>query len=71
MLDTFGFIYILDTSNSRVQKWYPGDPFGVTILAATMNGPMGMSLDYSNNLLIADTSYHRVLSFQVQCRKFF
>ncbi|CAF5011905.1 unnamed protein product, partial [Rotaria sp. Silwood1] len=67
MLDPYGYIYVLDTGNARVQKWFPGDPYGITILSATMSSPMGMSLDFSGNLFIADTSYHRVLSFPLSC----
>ncbi|CAF1082804.1 unnamed protein product [Rotaria sordida] len=67
MLDPYGYIYVLDTSNARVQKWYPGDPYGRTILSATMSSPIGMSLDFSGNLFIADTSYHRILSFNLLC----
>ncbi|CAM4949724.1 unnamed protein product [Rotaria socialis] len=67
MRDPYGFIYILDTGNARVQKWYPGNPYGTTIISATMNSPLGMSLDLSGNLFIADTSYYRIISFRVTC----
>lgn len=69
MLDPFGYIFVLDTGNLRVQKWFPGDPYGLTVLQATMNSPMGMSTDFSGKLFIADKSYHRVLSFVLLCRK--
>ncbi len=68
-MDPYGYIYILDTSNSRVQKWYPGATYGSTVISVTMNGPVGMNFDLLNNLFIADTSYQRVLSFSVWCRK--
>ncbi|CAF4986886.1 unnamed protein product, partial [Rotaria socialis] len=28
MMDPYGFIYVLDTGNARVQKWYPGNSYG-------------------------------------------
>jgi len=68
-LDQYGYIYILDTANSRVQKWYPGATYGLTVVAATMNSPYGMSFDLFGNLFIADTIYQRILSFAVYCRK--
>lgn len=68
-LHPYGYIYVLDTGNARVQKWYPGNPYGTTILSATMSSPIGMSLDFSGNLYIADTSYHRIVSFGLTCRK--
>jgi len=67
--DQYGYIYILDTSNTRVQKWYPGAAYGITVIAATMNSPYGMSFDLFGNLFIADTSYQRILSFSLSCRK--
>ncbi|CAF0947181.1 unnamed protein product [Rotaria sordida] len=67
ILDPYGYIYVLDTSNVRVQKWYPGNPYGITILSTTMSNPTGMSLDFSGNLFIADTNYHRILSFPLLC----
>ncbi|CAF1562543.1 unnamed protein product, partial [Rotaria magnacalcarata] len=67
MADPYGFIYVLDTGNARVQKWYPGNSYGITILSATMNSPIGMSLDFSGNLFIADTSYYRIISFRMTC----
>ncbi len=68
-LDQYGYIYILDTANSRVQKWYPGATYGLTVVAATMNSPYGLSFDLFGNLFIADTIYQRILSFAVYCRK--
>ena len=66
--DTYGFMYILDSGNNRVQKWLPGAAFGTTVVTATMNTPMGMTMDRFGNLVIADTSQHRVISFGLTCR---
>lgn len=64
-------MYILDYSNARVQKWFPGDSYGRTVIAATMSNPHGMKTDLGANIVIADTSYHRILLFGLTCRKFF
>jgi hypothetical protein len=62
-------MYVLDFGNSRVQKWYPGASYGTTVVSATMNGPTGMKFDRLGNIVIADTSYDRVISFGISCRK--
>ena len=69
-LDQYGYLYIVDTSNNRIQKWYPGSAYGTTMISSTtMNAPIGMSLDLYGNYYIADTSNHRILSFGLLCRK--
>ena len=67
--DTNGYMYILDYSNNRIQKWYPGASFGTTVLSGSMSSPIGMKFDRLGNLVVADTSYHRVISFGLVCRK--
>ena len=69
MFDQYGFLYILDTANSRVQKWYPGASYGTTVISATFSTPLGMTFDLLNNLVIADTNYQRILSFSTYCGK--
>jgi len=54
-----------------VQKWYPGASYGTTVISATMSSPSGMKFDLLGNLVIADTSYQRILSFGLTCRKLF
>ena len=71
IFDPYGYMYILDTTNNRVQKWYPGAPYGTTILTATMSNPYGLKFDLSANLVIADRSYHRIISFSLTCRMLF
>lgn len=67
--DPYGYMYILDLTNSRVQRWLPGASYGVTVVSAAMSSPVGMRLDRLGNIVIADTSYHRVISFAMTCRK--
>ena len=63
-------MFILDSGNSRIQKWFPSATFGTTVLAATMGTPLGMHLDVFGNLAVADTNYHRIQLYGVWCRKF-
>jgi len=70
MFDQYGYMYILDTGNLRIQKWLPGMTYGVTVVSATMSGPLGMQFDYSNNIVVADTSNQRIISFSNICRKY-
>lgn len=67
--DQFGYLYVLDQSNNRVQRWLPGATYGVTVVSAAMSSPYGMKMDRLGNIYIADTSYHRILSFSLTCRK--
>jgi len=67
--DPYGYMYIMDYGNARVQKWYPGASYGVTVASGTMNNPIGMRIDHVGNIVIADTSYDRIISFGLTCRK--
>lgn len=71
MFDQYGFLYVLDDDNARIQKWLPGATFGTTILAATFSDPFGMEIDPLGNLYVADSGYHRVQAFSVYCGKFY
>ena len=71
MFDPYGYMYILDAGNSRIQKWAVGMTYGVTVVSSSMSTPLGMSFDFSNNIVLADTSYHRIISFNNLCRKYF
>jgi hypothetical protein len=67
--DQYGYMYVLDYTNDRVQKWFPGGSFGTTVAATLLGNPRGMRFDRSGNIVIADTAYHRVVSFGMICRK--
>lgn len=69
-LDSYGFMYILDYANDRVQKWFPGASFGTTVAATNLGNPHSMRFDRTGNIIIADTTYDRILSFAMTCRKF-
>lgn len=61
-------MYIVDYTNNRIQKWYPGASYGTTAAAGTLSLPVGMRIDPLGNLAVADTSNHRIVSFGVICR---
>ncbi|CAF5037126.1 unnamed protein product, partial [Rotaria sp. Silwood1] len=65
--DPYGYMYILDETNNRVQKWYPGASYGITVASGSMNLPVGMTFDRLGNLVVADSSYHRMISFNIMC----
>ena len=63
-------MYILDSGNSRIQKWILGLTYGTTVVSGSLTNPYGMDWDFSNNFYVADTSSHRIISFSLLCRKF-
>ncbi|CAF4520227.1 unnamed protein product, partial [Rotaria sp. Silwood2] len=67
LLDQYGYVYILDFGNDRIQKWLPGASYGTTVVSASFSNPYGMQFDLLNNLVVADTSNHRIVSFGVFC----
>lgn len=71
MFDQYGYLYILDDGNSRIQKWLPGSTFGTTVISSTFSDPLGMEFDQYGNLYVSDTNYHRIQSFSLYCRKFY
>ena len=70
-MDTNGFLYILDSANNRIQRWWPRASYGMTVAASAFSTPYGMMLDPRGNLVVTDTFNLRVLSFSMTCRMFF
>lgn len=68
--DPYGFMYVLDMSNSRIQRWFPQATFGITVVAASMSSPTGLHFGPTGDLIVTDSANHRVLSFAISCRKF-
>ena len=68
--DQYGNMYVMDSGNNRLQRWWPGSTYGVTVASASMSNPRGMRLDSLGNLVVADASNSRVLSFPVVCREY-
>ncbi|CAF3628500.1 unnamed protein product [Rotaria sp. Silwood1] len=67
--DQHNYMYIIDSGNNRIQRWWPGSTYGVTVASASLNNPRGMAFDTSGNLVVADESYHRMVLFPVTCRE--
>lgn len=44
--------------------------FGVTVATTNMNNPYGMTMNPFGNIVVADSSYQRIISFGLMCRKF-
>jgi DNA-binding beta-propeller fold protein YncE len=68
--DEYGNMYIMDSGNNRIQRWWPGSTYGVTVASGSLYNPRGLAFDPSGNLATADYSYHRVVSFAIACRKY-
>ncbi|CAF3094710.1 unnamed protein product, partial [Rotaria sp. Silwood2] len=69
--DQYDNMYIMDSGNDRIQQWSPGFSYGVTVVRATaLYNPRGLAIDPLGNLVVADCSNHRTVSFGVICRKF-
>lgn len=69
-MDQFGFLYIMDSANDRIMRWFPGASYGVPIISEpSMNMPRGLRIDPFGSLVVADVNMHRVLSFAMICRK--
>ena len=69
VFDQFENMYIMDTGNDRIQRWWPGSVYGVTVAAASPMYVSGMAFDPSGNLVVADYTYHRILLFSINCCK--
>ncbi|CAF1240615.1 unnamed protein product [Adineta steineri] len=70
-IDSSNALYIVDMDNHRIQKWIIGDSIGVTVAgqadgtsgasSTNLDAPVGLAIDSSNNMYIADRSNHRVI----------
>lgn len=68
--DQYSNMYVLDSGNKRIQRWWPGSTYGVTVVSSTlMLNPRGLNFDTFGNLFVADYSNHRVLKYTVSCRE--
>ncbi|CAF2238833.1 unnamed protein product, partial [Rotaria magnacalcarata] len=66
--DQYGYMYIMDSGNNRIQRWWPGATYGTTVASSTsLYNPRGLIIDPLGNLVLADCSNHRVVSFAGGC----
>lgn len=78
LVDTNGYMFIVDTSNSRIMKWMIGASSGVVIAgdltsgsaSNQLNNPLGIIFDSSGSLFVADTSNNRIQKFTISCCKY-
>jgi DNA-binding beta-propeller fold protein YncE len=74
-VDASGSVYVADTGNNRIRKLtsdglvttLAGGPSGAadgTGLGASFNAPIGLALDASGNLYVADSNNHRIRKLQ-------
>ncbi len=70
-IDTYLNIYVVDSSNKRVQMFCANNQTGITIAgtgvagssATQLNRPAGIAFDSAMNMYIGDTDNHRVQKF--------
>ena len=71
-VDSSGNIYVADQSNHRVMKWAPGASVGTLVAGVSgsqgsgtdkLNNPVGLDVDASGNIYVADQSNHRVMKW--------
>ncbi|CAF1614150.1 unnamed protein product [Rotaria magnacalcarata] len=68
--DQHNYLYILDSGNNRIQRWVPGASYGITVVASSsMSNPRGLNFDSSGNMIVADMSSQRIISFAISCQK--
>jgi DNA-binding beta-propeller fold protein YncE len=71
-----GSLYIVDSSNNRIQKWAQNATFGITVAGSPngligstpylLNGPFGMAIDDEENYLyVADGLNNRIQRFSL------
>ena len=74
VVDTNGYMYIVDSLNNRIVRWASNSTIGVCIAACTntagtnanqLNNPAAVVFDNNGSLYVADQSSHRVQKFQI------
>ncbi|CAF3461229.1 unnamed protein product, partial [Rotaria sp. Silwood2] len=57
----------MDSGNDRIQRWWPGSTYGVTVAAAVLSNSKGIAFDPFGGLAVADYSNHRIVLFPAVC----
>lgn len=65
-------MFILDSGNGRILKWPLGWTYGISIGSmSSMKNPYGMYFNPVGDLVVADTSNHRIVRFGISCCEYF
>ena len=78
LVDTNGYMYIVDSGNDRIMRWMVGATSGVIIAGSGTSEtspnqsiyPYNIKFDLGGDLLVADTYNNRIQKFSVSCGKF-
>ena len=78
LVDTNGYMYIVDNNNCRIMRWMIGSAAGVIIAGNSSYGTSPNQLRYPSNakfnsngdLFVADSYNNRIQKFSVSCGKF-
>ena len=73
IVDHLGTVYVADSNNHRVMRWYKGATEGNIIVGGNGTGekpdqfryPFGLSFDRRGNLYVVDKDNHRVQRFNI------
>ena len=71
IVDNMGTVYVADSKNHRVMRWFPGEAQGTIIAggagfgraANQLNEPVALSFDREGNLYVVDRGNNRVQKF--------
>lgn len=77
VLDSNGFMFILDSGNNRIVRWIKESSSGMIIAGISSYGnlpsqlyfPSSFKIDRNGNLIVADTFNNRIQKFSVSCGK--
>lgn len=73
-IDTYGYVYVADCGNNRIQRLPPGSNVGTTIAGFTLGSgssrselynPAAILLDNNGQMYIADSYNYRVLRWRI------
>jgi sugar lactone lactonase YvrE len=77
IVDTNGYMFIVDTTNCRILKWMIGASSGMIIAGSgtcgagmdQLDAPYSISFDSSGSIFVSDSANNRVQKFAISCSK--